>query len=224
MQSSCYRNESCKGAAAGNGKAWDVAKNTHNLLTMNIKFEIEGWGLRTGDGRVMLFKCDSSGARVEILRTIQLINDDPRGRSKHFNWHETYAADCLYAHMIDNLLSPAKTSEPSVAREATVEYVSNVLAIAYRSPLKYTDWTGETTIIGSEDILEALKTQSFDDGARFRILSGLERRLEDRNLPLTSSLWGQIKEKTTSYLQELQFPARVIKTVQREIDQIGTVS
>lgn len=179
---------------------------------MSISFQIEGWGLRAGDGRVTLFKCDSSG-RVEIRPYIRLASDDDYDEPEYFNCTQWSSAWRLYAHMIDILLPPAKTPEPCVAREATVEYVSNVLAIAHRSPLKYTDWTGETITMRSEDILEALKTQIFDDGSRFRILSGLG----NRNLAMTNSMREQIKEETSRYLEALQFPSHVINTVQKAI-------
>jgi hypothetical protein len=109
-------------------------------------FVIEGWRLRAGDGTVRLFKHDSSGARVEIQRDIRLISDD-MDDSKQFTWHVWNAADRLYAHMIDKLLSAPNTSEPCVARDATVEDVSKVLAVDSRSEFQNIDLKGETIMI-----------------------------------------------------------------------------
>lgn len=183
---------------------------------MSTSFVIEGWRLRSGDGTVRLFKADSSGARVEILRTIELLSDDPRGASKHFNWHEPYAEDCLYAHMIDQLLSPADTLESRVARHATLEYVSKLLAIG--SELGNIDLAGGPVIMTAESLVQSLNVQKRADGSYFWVFSGLER-----SPSMTASMREQIKEKTTTYLEELQFSPGVIKTVQNEIGQIQTV-
>jgi hypothetical protein len=182
---------------------------------MSTSFVIEGWRLRIGDGTVRLFQSDSSGARVEILRTIGLQSDDPHGASKYFNWHETYAEDCLYAHMIDQLLSPAATLELGVALHATLEYVSKLLAIG--SELGNVDLAGDTIIMTAESLIQRLKDQQRADGSYFRVFSGL-----DRIPSMTSSIRAEIKEKITTYLKELQSLPSVIKKVQDEIDQNGT--
>jgi hypothetical protein len=46
--------------------------------------------------------------------------------------------------MIDKLLSAPNASEPCVARDATVEYVSKVLAVDSRSEFQNIDLKGET--------------------------------------------------------------------------------
>ena len=45
--------------------------------------------------------------------------------------------------MIDKLLSAPNTSEPCVARDATVEYVSKVLAVDSRSEFQNIDLKGK---------------------------------------------------------------------------------
>jgi hypothetical protein len=196
---------------------------------MNVSFEVEGWGLRTGDGRVRLFKCDSSG-RVEIRRHIMLANDD-YDESEYFNWTRWSSGWRLYAHMIDILLPRAKTPEPCLAREAAVEYAANVLDMErpekrseQRSRFGNTDLAGEELTMTSESIIERLKKIKFEDGSNFRLLSGLERRLEDRRLSMKSSMREQIKDEITAYLQELQFPSRVLERVRSEIDEIEAIS
>jgi hypothetical protein len=196
---------------------------------MNVSFEVEGWGLRTGDGRVRLFKCDSSG-RVEIRRYIMLAMDD-YDESEYFEWTRWSSGTRLYAHMIDILLPPVKTPEPCLTREAAVEYAANVFDM--ETPEKRSDqrsWFGNTDLAGekitmtSERIFEGLKKMKFEDGSHFRLRSGLERRLQGQNLPMTSLMREQIKDEISGYLEELQFPLPVIERVRSEIDEIEAIS
>ena len=184
---------------------------------MSTSFVIEGWRLRAGDGTVRLFKCDSSSARVEIHRHIILGSDD-MDESKKFTWRVWNAADRLYAHMIDQLLPVLNNQEPSAVRDATVEYVSKVLAVDSRSEFHNIELKGETITLTAESILERLKTQEHENRSHFRVYSGLECRLPS----MTSSMREEIKQKTISYLEELRFSPSVIKSVQNELDQIVT--
>jgi hypothetical protein len=181
-------------------------------------------GAKTGEGIVRLFKCSSSGARVEIRRTIVLLSDD-LDESEQFNWHRWNSADRLYAQIIQNLLSAPNTPELLVAWYATLEYASKVLAV--NSEFQNLDLTGEPIVLTAESILERPKTKKREDGSRFLGFSGaaipcfLLGELQ-RNPSTINSVRERIREKTINYLEQLQFSPSVIRTVQNEIDRIDS--
>jgi hypothetical protein len=133
------------------------------------------------------------------------------------------SADRLYAHIIQNLLSTPNTPESLVAWYATVEYASKILAV--NSEFQHLDLTGESIVLTTESILERPKTKKREDGSRFLVFSGVAMpcfllgKLH-RNRSTIDPAREQIREKTTNYLEQLQFSPRAIRNVQDQIDEV----
>jgi len=97
--------------------------------------------------------------------------------------------------------------------------------LAVNSEFQNLDLTGESIVLTTESILGRPKTKKREDGSRFLVFSGVAMpcfllgKLH-RNPSTIDPAREQIREKTTNYLEQLQFSPRAIRNVQDQIDEV----